>query len=141
VLNVEIKTDDGDPTALARATASVLAPTRPQLHQVIVSSFDPAALVALRTVDPSLPRGLLLSNDPAEAAAALSRVRDVLPNAMHPHFSLCTPERVRAWKAQGLRVNVWTVDAPDEARRVAALGVDAIISNEPGAIRAALTSA
>jgi glycerophosphoryl diester phosphodiesterase len=34
----------------------------------------------------------------------------------------------------GLRVSCWTVDAADEMARVCAAGVDAIVSNQVGAL-------
>ena len=38
--------------------------------------------------------------------------------------------------ARKLRVNVWTVDTPDEMRRLIALGVDGIITDEPDVLGA-----
>jgi glycerophosphoryl diester phosphodiesterase len=57
---------------------------------------------------------------------------------VHPERVLATPERVARWKRAGALVNVWTVNDPDEARRLAALGVDAIISDVPGGVLGAL---
>ena len=38
-----------------------------------------------------------------------------------------------AWaRRRGLRVNVWTLDDPAEARRLIRLGVHGIITNRPG---------
>jgi glycerophosphoryl diester phosphodiesterase len=58
--------------------------------------------------------------------------------AVHPERVLATPERVARWKRAGALVNVWTVNDPDEARRLAALGVDAIISDVPARVLGAL---
>jgi glycerophosphoryl diester phosphodiesterase len=40
----------------------------------------------------------------------------------------------------GLAVNVWTVDDPDEIRRLAAGGADGIITNVPDVARDALAN-
>jgi len=41
-------------------------------------------------------------------------------------------ERLMAWARQkGYRVNAWTVNEPDEMRRLLALGVDGIITDHP----------
>jgi glycerophosphoryl diester phosphodiesterase len=39
----------------------------------------------------------------------------------------------------GLRVDVWTVDDPDELRALARAGVDGIITNVPDVARQAIT--
>lgn len=39
----------------------------------------------------------------------------------------------------GLRVDFWTIDAPDEAQRLLALGADGIITNDPHALKPLFT--
>jgi glycerophosphoryl diester phosphodiesterase len=57
-------------------------------------------------------------------------------NAQH---TLLSKPRVSRWKRGGGLVNTWTVNDPLLATGYAALGVDAIISDVPGRILAALT--
>ncbi len=45
---------------------------------------------------------------------------------------------IDACHARGLRVNVWTVDDPSEARELARAGVDALITNVPDTMLPAL---
>jgi glycerophosphoryl diester phosphodiesterase len=129
VLNVEVKSDDGDPEELAYATAREVTDRAALGVAVIVSSFEPAVLVALRRFAPTVPRGLLLSDDPWEAADGAARAGAVLPHAIHPHHGACTAERVASWKALGAKVNTWTVDDPADLRRVVGAGVDGVITN------------
>lgn len=44
-------------------------------------------------------------------------------------FGAVTEERVASWHAKGLKVNCWTVDHPDDAKRMIDAGVDFITSN------------
>jgi glycerophosphoryl diester phosphodiesterase len=44
------------------------------------------------------------------------------------------------WRRAGALVNTWTVNEGAEALRLSELGVDAIISDTPGAILAALAA-
>ncbi len=50
-------------------------------------------------------------------------------------FAGVTEEFARAVKASGLGFYVWTVDDPDEARRLVQLGVDGITTNRPDWLR------
>jgi glycerophosphoryl diester phosphodiesterase len=130
-LNVEVKADDGDPRALASAVAGLLRPRRARFRGLVVSSFEPRVLVALRAMAPELARGLLLDKDPVERGRALAALRDVSPRAIHPHWSAGF-DAMRAWRAAGFDVNVWTVDRPELLMGCAEAGVTAIITNVPG---------
>jgi glycerophosphoryl diester phosphodiesterase len=129
-VNVEVKTDDGDPLVLARALLAVLQ--RRPTARVLVSSFDPRVLVALRRRAPALTLGILFEPGAWWSPLSLAAARLARPGAIHPHYSVCTDARVQAWRARGLAVNAWTVDDPHEVVRLARAGVTALITNEPG---------
>ncbi|MEI8256256.1 MAG: glycerophosphodiester phosphodiesterase [Deltaproteobacteria bacterium] len=128
-VNVEAKPDDGDIERLARSVAREVTGLAARGVNIIVSSFEPKVLERLRAIAPGVRRGLLLSDNPMEAADGAARARHVLPHAIHPHHEACTPERVRAWHGLGMAVYTWTVDAPDDVRRVVSAGVDGLITN------------
>ncbi len=54
------------------------------------------------------------------------------------HILRRDPEFVARQHAHGNQVHVWTVDAPEDVQLCLDLGVDAIISNRPAAVRAAV---
>jgi glycerophosphoryl diester phosphodiesterase len=55
------------------------------------------------------------------------------------HHALCSPAAVAAAHRRGAPVLVWTVDEPDEVRRFAAMGVDAVVSDDPKSALATLS--
>ena len=135
-VNVELKAGDRlPPRGLVAAAARVIR--RHRADDVIVSSFNPLALLELRALAPSLATGLLFHQDQARPlregwARHLLRVR-----AVHPEHVLVDEEAVARWRREKLAIHVWTVDAPAELARMAALGVDAVITNHPAAARRA----
>ena len=60
------------------------------------------------------------------------------PEAFHPHYPLIDADYMTWAKSVPAAVNTWTVNEPAEARRLAALGVDTIITDVPDIILAAL---
>lgn len=50
---------------------------------------------------------------------------------------VCTARLVREVQNSGRRVYVWTVDRPDQMRRLIGMGVDGIISNRPDLVKEA----
>jgi glycerophosphoryl diester phosphodiesterase len=65
----------------------------------------------------------------------IQMVKDKGLDGLDVHFAGVTPEFARAVKASGLGFYVWTVDDPDEARRLIKLGVDGITTNRPDWLR------
>ncbi|MCR4406029.1 MAG: glycerophosphodiester phosphodiesterase [Anaerolineae bacterium] len=105
------------------------------VDRVIVSSFHPLALRRVKSLNPRIPTGLLYAHNlPIYLRRAW--LAPLAPHeARHPDFTMVTPAYVRAVKARGYRINVWTVDDPDEMCRLLDLGVDAIITNRPDVLR------
>jgi glycerophosphoryl diester phosphodiesterase len=62
----------------------------------------------------------------------------VQAQAVHPERVMCDAASVADWRRAGYLVHAWTADEPGELRRLAALGVDAIIVNDVSHARALL---
>jgi len=135
-VNVEMKRDAPSRTAVVRAVARLLSRWDPA-HPVLVSSFDPAMLSGLALLAPGIPRAVLVHRTPWHGLHAATSI-PIGAAAVHLDRVLTRPDLVRSLLARGLVVNVWTVNDPAEARDLAALGVDGIITDAPGEMRAAL---
>ena len=150
-VNVEIKNVPDEPDydaehRISVAVAGLLAahlsmqPTDgPLAERLIVSSFNVDTIEQLRRTDPSLPLGLLVWGQ-ADPASLVARARAHGFEAIHPHDLLVDQAFVDRAHDAGLLINVWTVDDLDRICRLAELGVDAVITNDPAAAVAALGS-
>ena len=135
-VNVEIKQDVPSRFAIVREVARILRARRGAGRSIIVSSFDPAIVMLVGRAT-RVPTALLFHADQRFGRKGRAW-RALGATAVHPERVLCSPERVRHWKKQGALVNVWTVNDPNEARDLAALGVDGLVSDCPGEILSAL---
>jgi glycerophosphoryl diester phosphodiesterase len=138
-VDVEIKNVPGEPdfdsshARAAEATCAVLSASK-FTGQVLIASFDSAAIARSREFAPEVPTGLL-TIAPLEEAS--------LPAHVGPHeWLLPLAARVFAAgesivssaKSSGILVGAWTVDEPAAAVRLMRWGVDAVVSNDPAAI-------
>jgi glycerophosphoryl diester phosphodiesterase len=108
-------------------------PVEPTEGRVTVMSFAQTALRRVRLLAPDVPTVLLLER-------LLPGRRDgVLPVGVGiagPSLALvrAEPEFVARAHWRGNSVYVWTVDEPADVEFVLGLGVDAVITNRPGAV-------
>ena len=100
---------------------------------VRVMSFSPVALRRVQLMAPELPTVQLFKRLPATGARAV---------AVHPAASVGPglavlrryPHLVHQAHATGSEVHVWTVNEPEDVEFVLGLGVDAVITDRPGAV-------
>jgi glycerophosphoryl diester phosphodiesterase len=137
-LDVEIKSPSFGragahlPHEVARIVGEMKATER-----VLVSCFDPIPLVQLHAKLPDVALAFLFhAGEPWPVRRAIGAGAVVGASALHPEAVLCTSERVKAWREDGYAINAWTVDEPDELRRLADVGVDGVFTNVPAAAAA-----
>jgi len=133
-LNVEIKADGERRRRLVRAVAR-LTEARADSENLLVSCFNPIVVQLHGLFAPSVPTAWLVDSPLLSRMPLLAHAGSA---AVHPNESLITAETLAAWKRQGFRVHAWTVNDPARARELAELGVDCLITDQPGAIRQAL---
>lgn len=145
LVNVEIKNfpaePDYDPDDRVAQRVAEWVGTAERYDSILVSSFNPATVAAVRAADARIATGLLVHPDldPRDgvAAAAAAGHRSVHPYHETLRDGVAADVVARA-RAAGLWVVVWTPEDPDELRTLAAAGVDAVIVDDPGAARRTL---
>ncbi|MCC6809683.1 MAG: glycerophosphodiester phosphodiesterase [Deltaproteobacteria bacterium] len=137
LLNVEMKRDLPSRTGLVIAVAKILRAHTGMRERLLVSSFDPVMLAGLAPLLPRIPRGLLFHAGQA-AYKPWRYARHGPWQAAHPEHVMVSDEEMKL--SRDRIVNAWTVNDAGAAQRLDAMGVDGIISDRPGAIRAALAA-
>ena len=100
----------------------------------IVMAFNPGVLMELRALAPGQMTALLVERRHVEAVRATSRepiewAAKAGATVLGIHYSVCDAAMVEAARAAGITLGVYTVNEEAELRRLAALGVDVIISD------------
>jgi glycerophosphoryl diester phosphodiesterase len=139
LMNVELKCESADDRGLVCRTLEVIRAAGREAR-VLVSSFNPLCLIRLAAIAPRLRRGYLVHPTKPFLVHGALLAPAVSNFSVHAHHMEATPARVRRWKDAGFRVAAWTVDGHQEAQRLAALGVDYLITNRPAQMRQALRS-
>jgi glycerophosphoryl diester phosphodiesterase len=115
------------------------------LGRASVQSFDEATLRRVRALAPGLRTMLLVSRvrvaaQGASGADAVRWVQDVGATDLGVDFRLIDGDLMTAARAAGVRVAAWTVNADDDLRRMAALGVDIVMTDRPDRARQLLVN-
>jgi glycerophosphoryl diester phosphodiesterase len=103
-----------------------------------MSSFNPLVVLAHAALAPAIPTAWLVDSPRLAAQRSLTCTGNA---AIHPRHLVITADNMAAWKEQGRRVHTWTVNEPARAVELARLGVDCLISDNPGLLLQALGAA
>ena len=126
---VEIKPPGIEEAAVAAIRQAGMA------EWVIAGSFLREVVVRVRQLAPEIACALIATEEP-RPLLSWAQARGLWGLAMEHSF--IDAQAVAEARRLGLTIAAWTVDEPEEARRLRNIGVAAIITNEPGLIRAAL---
>ena len=136
--NIEIKSWPGDGEGTLWPEYRVFCDTCIPLllsknlgDRLIVQCFDTRALNYMHAKWPQLILSYLTEANEGGDIEALLKNLDFKPQWWSPESSVVTPENVKWCHEHGIGVVPWTVDNPDEMRRLVKCGVEAIISNYP----------
>jgi glycerophosphoryl diester phosphodiesterase len=136
-VNVEIKSMTPETDGVEQVVADCIARHKMQ-NRVIVSSFNPYTLKRFREIAPDIALGYLLMPQIPTTHILMSKADH---EARHPYYEMID-EKYMAWaQDEGYFVNTWTVNDPERAKALHALGVHGIITNNPDTILEAVRNA
>jgi glycerophosphoryl diester phosphodiesterase len=125
--NVEIKPAKGHERATGEAVARMTrehwlgAPLAP-----VLSSFSVEALAGARSVAPGVPRGYLVDRIPADWRETMQRLGCI---SLHCNYKSLTEKLAHEIHGDGYAILLWTVNEPDIARQMLALGADCLVTD------------
>jgi glycerophosphoryl diester phosphodiesterase len=138
-VNVELKRDVRRPLALLEGVVRAVRRATRSEELVLFSSFHPGFVAALAVGLPRHARAWLV-HDRQRVLKRAPLFHALGADGVHPQHTLVTARSMARFKRSGALVNTWTVNDPNEARRVAELGVDGIVSDSPGDVLKAISS-
>ncbi len=130
-INVEIKSHDLNTDGVEQVVADVIQ-KYDMARRVIVSSFNPLALIRFRQIMPGVALGYLYA--PEMPTLPIDIINELTYEAVHPYHEMIDPDHAATAKSRGHRLNTWTVNDPERARNLRDWGVDGLITDVPDVI-------
>jgi len=121
--NIELKTSRILDFSMAISVARFIKKKRFE-DRVIVSSFNPLTLWAVKLVNPGIRTGFIL-----ETMDYFSMINWIHPDFLHPTAELVNDNLLKYARDRNLGFNVWTVNNKHSIQRLLDLGVDGIITD------------
>lgn len=100
-------------------------------ERTTIQSFDPRALKVMHRKYPAVSTSLLIEGDDKRTLSEQLKELGFTPNIYSPHYSLVTPELLKACHDKNIRVIPWTVNKLEDMKRLKTMGVDGLISDYP----------
>ncbi len=99
-------------------------------NDVLISSFNPIALIMSKRIAPEIPIGLLMRGSTRSLINRMMRSW-ILYDCYHPAWERVSQDMVDQERENGDRVRVWTVNSSEEMFRLVSIGVNGIITDDP----------
>lgn len=100
-------------------------------ERVVVECFQLPALEVVKEIDPDIKTAALFDRMFLNQSV-ITRATEIGAMAVALHHRLARKNLVEKAKQAGLHVAVWTVDDPIWLDRARSIGIDALITNDPG---------
>ena len=130
VMNIELKVEGLRSRGLEREVGRIVAEAGVG-DRILVSSFNPLALLRMRFHAPRLRRGWLFAGQTPSFLRGPLTARLLGASSVHPDDELVDAASVARWHRAGLRVIPYTVNLPERMRELARLGVDGLFTDDP----------
>ncbi|WP_241158419.1 glycerophosphodiester phosphodiesterase [Cohnella candidum] len=113
-LNVEIKAEDAHPPLAARRVLDAIM-VRKMEHDVVITSFNPAILIAVRELTNIVPTGLIINDQPP---GLIANVRSLGCTFLSIGFRHLTLPLLQQAEQAGVTVMAWTVDQAADLKKL-----------------------
>lgn len=100
------------------------------LDRVIIQSFDPSTLIAMREIDSDVKLAMLVY-DEVQSVELMTEILGFTPDIWSPSYDLVTPLLVDKTDRLDMQLIPWTVNERSEMIRLLEMGVDGIITDYP----------
>jgi glycerophosphoryl diester phosphodiesterase len=125
IFYLEIKSDSA--WGVEHAVVAALRDTG-EAARVVILSFDPATLESVNRLDTTLMTGYLCEHPSSDLVERTVRAG---ARQLAPRGDLVTPSLVEQAHHAGLQVVAWTINEPEQMRRLIAAGTDGIMTDYP----------
>ncbi len=100
-------------------------------NRTVIQSFDERTLMVAHQKYPAIKTSLLIENTDKRMLDEQLKELGFVPTVYSPHYSMITPELVKACHNKKMKVVPWTINTKEEIERIKSLGVDGIITDYP----------
>ena len=128
LINVELKNYASPFDGLPETVVDIVR-KKDLSHRVLLSSFNPIALIKAKKASPEIRRAAVIGGGPKFVRSFIEAFTEY--SALHLEVSLVNQEIVNKHHADGFKVNVWTINEEAEMIELISIGVDGLFTDVP----------
>ncbi len=144
ILNIELKPPKDNDLSVVKKTIDMVNEYG-LYDKMLISSFSAHLLIEAKKIDRNCKTAYLYSPDKKDFYRVGRKIEkfahEIGACAIHPIDILVTRQTVEKAHAEGIKVNVWTVNKKNSILKLAEYGVDGLITDKPDFVRQVLLEA